>query len=69
VAYAVYEVAHHECHARPYRRGPMGYLQAFHLHHHEKDWRRNFGVTNPLWDWALGTLARRPRSQPRNGNR
>lgn len=60
IGYALYEVVHHECHARVYRRGPLAYLQAFHLHHHDRDWRRNFGVTSPLWDWAFGTVARRP---------
>jgi sterol desaturase/sphingolipid hydroxylase (fatty acid hydroxylase superfamily) len=57
-AYALYEIAHHECHARAYRRGPMAWLQAFHLHHHQRDGRRNFGVTSPLWDWVFRTLAR-----------
>jgi sterol desaturase/sphingolipid hydroxylase (fatty acid hydroxylase superfamily) len=33
------------------------YLQAFHLRHHQRNWRRNFGVTNPFWDWLFGTLA------------
>jgi len=58
VAYAIYEVVHHECHARVHTRGPLVYLQAFHLRHHERNWRRNFGVTNPVWDWLFGTLAR-----------
>ena len=57
VAYAMYEVVHHECHARIHTRGPMVYLQAFHLRHHQRNWRRNFGVTNPFWDWLFGTLA------------
>jgi sterol desaturase/sphingolipid hydroxylase (fatty acid hydroxylase superfamily) len=57
-AYALYEVVHYECHARVHTRGPMRYLQAFHLRHHQRNWRRNFGVTNPFWDWLFGTLAR-----------
>jgi sterol desaturase/sphingolipid hydroxylase (fatty acid hydroxylase superfamily) len=57
VAYAIYEVVHHECHARVHTRGPLVYLQAFHLRHHQRNWRRNFGVTNPFWDWVFGTLA------------
>jgi len=58
VAYAIYEIVHHECHARVHTRGPLVYLQAFHLRHHQRNWRRNFGVTNPFWDWLFGTLAR-----------
>jgi len=57
VAYAIYEIVHHECHARVHTRGPLVYLQAFHLRHHQRNWRRNFGVTNPFWDWLFGTLA------------
>lgn len=57
VAYALYEIVHHECHARVHTRGPLVYLQAFHLRHHQRNWRRNFGVTNPFWDWLFGTLA------------
>ena len=57
-AYAIYEVVHHECHARVHTRGPLGYLQAFHLRHHQRNWRRNFGVSNPAWDWLFDTLAR-----------
>jgi sterol desaturase/sphingolipid hydroxylase (fatty acid hydroxylase superfamily) len=55
LAYAAYEWVHHQCHTRAFVRGPLAYLQAFHLHHHARDWRRNFGVTNPLWDRLLGT--------------
>jgi sterol desaturase/sphingolipid hydroxylase (fatty acid hydroxylase superfamily) len=62
VAYAIYEVVHHGCHARVHTRGPMVYLQAFHLRHHQRNWRRNFGVTNPFWDWLFGTLARKGQS-------
>ena len=61
LAYAAYEIVHHECHARVHTRGPLVYLQAFHLRHHQRNWRRNFGVTNPFWDWLFGTLARRER--------
>jgi sterol desaturase/sphingolipid hydroxylase (fatty acid hydroxylase superfamily) len=58
VAYALYEVAHHAFHARVYRKGPMRFLQALHLHHHDRNWGRNFGVTSPLWDLILGSFAR-----------
>jgi sterol desaturase/sphingolipid hydroxylase (fatty acid hydroxylase superfamily) len=61
VGYALYEIAHYECHARVHRRGPLAWLQAFHLHHHQRDWRRNFGVTNPFWDRVFGTGTRQGR--------
>jgi sterol desaturase/sphingolipid hydroxylase (fatty acid hydroxylase superfamily) len=58
LAYAVYEIAHHSFHARVHRFSPLAWLQAFHLHHHDRNWGRNFGVTNPLWDLVLGSFAR-----------
>jgi sterol desaturase/sphingolipid hydroxylase (fatty acid hydroxylase superfamily) len=62
LAYALYEWVHHQCHRGSFRRGPLAYLQAFHLHHHAHHWRRNFGVTNPLWDLLFGTAVSPPRA-------
>jgi sterol desaturase/sphingolipid hydroxylase (fatty acid hydroxylase superfamily) len=46
-------------HARMHRRAPRGRYEAwmwrFHWHHHAHDARVNFGLTNPLLDFALGT--------------
>jgi sterol desaturase/sphingolipid hydroxylase (fatty acid hydroxylase superfamily) len=64
VAYAVYEIAHHAWHARTFPPGLLARLQALHLHHHDRNWSRNFGVTNPLWDLALGTFTS-PRERAR----
>lgn len=58
-AYYIYEWCHYTFHVRTYGDGWLGYMQRFHLHHHERNWRVNFGVTNPLWDMAFRT-ARAP---------
>ncbi|MBA2544523.1 MAG: sterol desaturase family protein, partial [Deltaproteobacteria bacterium] len=46
-------------HARMHRRAPRGryeeWMWRFHWHHHAADARVNFGLTNPLLDFALGT--------------
>lgn len=46
-------------HARMHRRAPRGryeeWMWRFHWHHHAVDARVNFGLTNPLLDFALGT--------------
>ncbi len=46
-------------HARMHRRAPRGryeqWMWRFHWHHHAQDARVNFGLTNPLLDFALGT--------------
>lgn len=46
-------------HARMHRRAPRGgyeeWIWRFHWHHHAEDSRVNFGLTNPLLDFVLGT--------------
>lgn len=46
-------------HARMHRRAPRGpwerWMWRFHWHHHAVDARVNFGLTNPLLDFVLGT--------------
>lgn len=46
-------------HARMHRRGPRNayerWMWRFHWHHHASDARVNFGLTNPLLDFAFGT--------------
>jgi sterol desaturase/sphingolipid hydroxylase (fatty acid hydroxylase superfamily) len=46
-------------HARMHIRGPRGryeeWMWRFHWHHHAADARVNFGLTNPLFDFAFGT--------------
>jgi sterol desaturase/sphingolipid hydroxylase (fatty acid hydroxylase superfamily) len=58
-SYQVYEWFHHAFHVRVHAGGWLGYMQRFHLLHHDHDWRANFGVTNPVWDLIFGT-ARSP---------
>jgi sterol desaturase/sphingolipid hydroxylase (fatty acid hydroxylase superfamily) len=46
-------------HARMHHRAPRGryeeWMWRFHWHHHAADARVNFGLTNPLLDFVLGT--------------
>lgn len=46
-------------HARMHERAPRGPLEEwmwrFHWHHHAEDARVNYGLTNPLLDFAFGT--------------
>lgn len=46
-------------HARMHRRAPRSryeqWMWRFHWHHHAVDARVNFGLTNPLLDFVLGT--------------
>ncbi len=46
-------------HARMHIRGPLNryeeWMWRFHWHHHAADARVNFGLTNPVFDFAFGT--------------
>jgi sterol desaturase/sphingolipid hydroxylase (fatty acid hydroxylase superfamily) len=53
--YYIYEWCHYTFHVRTYRGGWLGYMQRFHLLHHDRNWRANFGVTNPVWDVIFRT--------------
>ncbi|HTA64790.1 MAG TPA: sterol desaturase family protein, partial [Xanthomonadaceae bacterium] len=52
--YTCYDLSHYIIHNRRFRH-PLGrrWAASHHIHHHHPD--RNFGVTTPLWDYALGT--------------
>ncbi|KPJ89048.1 MAG: hypothetical protein AMS18_12845 [Gemmatimonas sp. SG8_17] len=54
--YLIYDMIHYSVHhVRP--RTPIGrYLKKHHFRHHFQDPSRNFGVSSPIWDVALGTL-------------
>ena len=47
---------HARMHARAPRTAYERWMWRFHWHHHAADARVNFGLTNPLLDYALGTV-------------
>lgn len=52
--YACYDLSHYIIHTRRFRHPVLrSWAASHHIHHHHPD--RNFGVTTPLWDYALGT--------------
>lgn len=66
--YLAYELVHLAAHLRvggPWDRVPgLGWLLRHHRRHHAWDVMHhgNFGMLDPVWDWTMGTLARRPRA-------
>jgi sterol desaturase/sphingolipid hydroxylase (fatty acid hydroxylase superfamily) len=54
-SYYVYEWCHYTFHVRAYAEGWLAYMQRFHMLHHDRNWRANFGVTNPFWDIVFRT--------------
>jgi dihydroceramide fatty acyl 2-hydroxylase len=54
-SYYLYEWCHYTFHVRTCTRGWLAHMQRFHLYHHDRNWRANFGVTNPIWDIVFRT--------------
>ncbi|HMV65408.1 MAG TPA: sterol desaturase family protein [Myxococcota bacterium] len=54
-AYVAYEALHYSHHHRRPRTALGRWLRERHLRHHHVDPTRNFGISSPLWDVALGT--------------
>lgn len=55
IVYYFYEWIHYMVHQRLWNKGPMKYLQNFHLTHHVRP-KINFGQITPIWDYLLGTV-------------
>ncbi len=53
--YYFYECVHFILHYKVYETGYLGYIQRYHLYHHDRAPLKNFGNTSHLWDVLLGT--------------
>jgi 4-hydroxysphinganine ceramide fatty acyl 2-hydroxylase len=53
--YLVYDTIHYAVHHLSLHNRVMLYLKKKHFRHHYQNSRRDFGVSNPLWDWILRT--------------
>lgn len=54
-SYYAYECVHYLLHYKHYTKGYLGFIQDYHMHHHDKNPNKNFGNTSQLWDVLLGT--------------
>lgn len=55
LGYAASTLYHAQMHERAPRTRYEDWMWRFHWHHHAADARRNFGLTNPLFDFVFGT--------------
>jgi sterol desaturase/sphingolipid hydroxylase (fatty acid hydroxylase superfamily) len=55
VGYLIYDTIHYAVHHFSLHGRLMLYLKKKHFRHHYQNSRRDFGVSNPLWDWILRT--------------
>jgi hypothetical protein len=55
LGYLVYDTIHYATHHFSLKGPLLLYLKKKHLRHHYQDSTRDFGVSNPLWDFVLRT--------------
>lgn len=53
--YFLYENVHYLIHYKEYKIGYLKKMQLYHLHHHHKNWKKNYGNTTVIWDRIFGT--------------
>lgn len=59
LAYFGYECVHYLLHYKEYKTGYLGYIQRYHMYHHDHAPLKNFGNTSHLWDVIFGTYDKR----------
>jgi sterol desaturase/sphingolipid hydroxylase (fatty acid hydroxylase superfamily) len=53
--FVLVELGHAQIHVRAPRTRWERWMWRFHWHHHAADARKNFGLTNPIFDYVFGT--------------
>lgn len=53
--YLFYEYVHYQIHKKRHQKGYLNMIQKYHLHHHYKNWNKNFGNTITIWDKIFNT--------------
>lgn len=59
--YITYDTIHYAVHHFSLHNPALLYLKKHHFRHHYSDSTKDFGVSNPLWDFVMGTYSRRSR--------
>lgn len=56
IGYLCYDYIHYATHHFPMTSKVGRYLRKFHLQHHNSKEESKYGVSNPLWDYILGSV-------------
>ncbi len=56
LGYVSYDSIHYATHHLPMKNKVGNFLRIYHLRHHYEDENAAYGVSNPLWDYVLGTV-------------
>jgi sterol desaturase/sphingolipid hydroxylase (fatty acid hydroxylase superfamily) len=56
VGYMAYDTIHYATHHLPMKSKVGRFLKTYHMRHHYQDSDTAYGVSNPLWDYVIGTV-------------
>ncbi|MEC7278328.1 MAG: sterol desaturase family protein [Bdellovibrionota bacterium] len=56
IGYLIYDYIHYATHHFPMKSKVGRYLRKYHLRHHHAKEESKYGVSNPMWDYILGTV-------------
>lgn len=56
IGYLCYDYIHYATHHFPMKSKVGKFLRKYHLRHHHAKEESKYGVSNPLWDYILGTV-------------
>lgn len=56
VGYMIYDTIHYATHHMPMTSKMGRFLKTYHMRHHYQDSDTAYGVSNPLWDYVIGTV-------------
>jgi sterol desaturase/sphingolipid hydroxylase (fatty acid hydroxylase superfamily) len=66
VGYMAYDSIHYATHHLP-MKGRIGrFLKTYHMRHHYEDEHTAYGVSNPLWDYVIGTVPKYLKNSAKN---
>lgn len=55
LGYGWYEVSHRLIHMKNPPTRYYKWMRDFHAVHHHRNWKKNFGITSPIWDYVFGS--------------
>ena len=66
VGYMAYDSIHYATHHLPMKSKIGRFLKTYHMRHHYQDSDTAYGVSNPLWDYVIGSVPEHLKNDAKN---
>jgi dihydroceramide fatty acyl 2-hydroxylase len=66
LGYMAYDSIHYATHHLPMKSRMGRFLKTYHMRHHYEDDHTAYGVSNPMWDYVVGTVPPYLKNNARN---